>query len=376
MSEARRALLEWVVHEDQVVHVSTFAHLSKEDLPPVVCPVCGEEVILKRGTKRAHHYAHYPKSICAATAPESATHLNVKFYLAEVLEASRKLSVVVDCAYREISVDGPRDLECPGSRVVPLAKEWDEVLVERRLTSLRPDLLLVKGGEPLAAVEVHHTNAVSKNKAGRLAELDLKWVEVAADSDLFRADGWTPDDPMPVERMQPGEPWVCDYHLEHRARERALEERRVQQAKRQAKRENERQRLIAECRTLFWRIVDLYGPTGRVARRLYRARGWFPDGAEKAKRIWIESFPDGSVFFHSVDNPRGRRSWVELQEHFDKHLEDLNQRGFTIDSPMDWLEHEDFASKQPVGYQAFPMRCQWDAEQESWRRMDRLADTT
>lgn len=59
-------------------------HLSKKVSPHVVderlkgktfyCPVCHEPLILKKGTKRKHHFAHYQKTTCDHTYGESLYH--------------------------------------------------------------------------------------------------------------------------------------------------------------------------------------------------------------------------------------------------------------------------------------------------------------
>jgi competence protein CoiA len=53
------------------------------------CPFCFEEVILKRGARRTHHFAHKTLSACAAGSGESALHHLAKIEIYESLTASQ-----------------------------------------------------------------------------------------------------------------------------------------------------------------------------------------------------------------------------------------------------------------------------------------------
>ncbi|MEQ1634039.1 MAG: competence protein CoiA family protein, partial [Planctomycetota bacterium] len=111
------ASLTWVVVDGALWDVSEFAHLSRKDRPTALCPQCGRSTILKLGKVRAHHAAHKKDDACAATAPETALHLNAKFHLA------RELRQVATVNLRE-ACQSP---ECEQVRQRAWAVSWDAV---------------------------------------------------------------------------------------------------------------------------------------------------------------------------------------------------------------------------------------------------------
>jgi competence protein CoiA len=59
-------------------------HTNKEQ-KPFTCPQCEEEVILKKGIKKVHHFAHKPPVNCNFGAGESQKHYEVKKAIYEAL---------------------------------------------------------------------------------------------------------------------------------------------------------------------------------------------------------------------------------------------------------------------------------------------------
>lgn len=179
--------LEWVRSGDKIVHVSDVAHIEK---PGCTCPECNEVVTLRRGEIRRHHAAHRPGSRCAlSSAGESVEHFNTKYYIARELRKTDALRAVLKCR------------ECRKETVVAVVFGYDEVKVEQRLgDKLQPDILLLRGGVAIGCVEVFVSNQISLNKAERLAQNSITWIEVEA-SNIFShssgADGWTYDAPIP-----------------------------------------------------------------------------------------------------------------------------------------------------------------------------------
>ncbi|OGP68524.1 MAG: hypothetical protein A2031_06420 [Deltaproteobacteria bacterium RBG_19FT_COMBO_43_11] len=52
--------------------------LTEKYQAPFFCPACGDEVILKKGGKREHHFAHKPPFDCIYSSGESQKHYKVK----------------------------------------------------------------------------------------------------------------------------------------------------------------------------------------------------------------------------------------------------------------------------------------------------------
>ncbi len=195
-----RARLEWVVLDGRPRHVTDFAGLRRSERPACACPGCGEHVTLKLGEVLAPHAAHRG-SRCGTTAGESALHHNAKFHLAAQLAVGG-----TELLFAEV---------CPSCET-PLPPRswpmgWDQVQVELRLGTRRPDIVLSRGGRAVGGVEVFATHAVDPEKAAALAAMGLPWLEVRAQTILRSgSDGtWMPPTPLPVHRSAPGGAMPC-----------------------------------------------------------------------------------------------------------------------------------------------------------------------
>ncbi|MEL6348344.1 MAG: competence protein CoiA family protein [Myxococcota bacterium] len=189
--------LSWVMWEGRACHVSTFAGLAPSQRPAVYCPACQGPVVLRLGEQVAHHAAHRVGQDCAATAPESALHLNCKLYLAEQLSGRARLSIRMPCA---AGLSG-----CQGTVQGVWRSGWDTVAVEMGFGARRPDLSLMRGDRPLAALEVRVHSAVTDQKRADLAALRLPWIETRGSPQLLT---WTADDPLPIDAWS-GPPLYC-----------------------------------------------------------------------------------------------------------------------------------------------------------------------
>ena len=158
------------------------------------CPGCRTPLLLRRGQVRSPHFAHKTLGFCA---PETALHQGVKLWIAQMLRkglggrGGRMPRVQVPCA-------GTKQLEgldfawrCPGEAWFSLEHlAFDDVAVERETPEgLRPDLLLLRQGEPVLGIEVRVTHAVDAVKA---AKTTYPWVEVEANRFLASPRSWRP----------------------------------------------------------------------------------------------------------------------------------------------------------------------------------------
>lgn len=65
------------------------------------CPQCDEMVILKKGTKVIHHFAHHPFQDCEWWEPESQLHLEMKLFIKNLFEKQwSNYSKIVELEYR------------------------------------------------------------------------------------------------------------------------------------------------------------------------------------------------------------------------------------------------------------------------------------
>jgi competence protein CoiA len=65
--------------------------VSKDD-GPFSCPMCNENVLVKKGRVKTHHFAHVPSSSCTYGVGESEAHRRAKVEISEALRTHRSVS--------------------------------------------------------------------------------------------------------------------------------------------------------------------------------------------------------------------------------------------------------------------------------------------
>jgi len=122
-------------------------NVTKKD-GPFFCPECNGEVLVKKGTKKVHHFAHIPPTTCVYGEGETELHRKAKMELFQALSQ-----------YDELS----------------------EVQLERGLGEVRPDVSFVYNNT-LFAIEVQASN--------------LDWKEISRRTSIYQQKGipvlWTP----------------------------------------------------------------------------------------------------------------------------------------------------------------------------------------
>ncbi len=370
---APHVALAWVRGPDgALVAVSAFAHLAPLDRPRVTCPVCREAVVLHLGDVRAHHAAHASTSRCPLRAPESALHFNTKNALAAALRATRigqggeapppvpPFLVRHRCAQRGgvpgESVSTLGTVPCSAVLDVPLlpAGAWDTVAVEPTLASQRrPDVLLLRGAQPIAALEVRHTHALDNPKVERFHHEGLAWLEVVAAASLYEEfTAWRPDQPLPVLRTSMLVGWACDYH---RGRLAAATTR------------------PARVPTpVVARVVDVYPATGpRLRTVVYLCacqRGRRLTDATLLRRDQpttpLATVPDGERARVLAAAHEAFRTWAAAERA-------RLGRGTRLDSPGGWQPPASLGSEDAwmvAGTILHPPRYQRDATTRAWVR--------
>jgi hypothetical protein len=144
------------------------------------CPGCGVPVVLRKGRHRRAHFAHRSGEGCSS---ESVLHRAAKRCILRVVRAW-------------LAGDGPRpcvsrscpSFTCDGGIVQDLPEDVTGVSEEVRLPDGSiADLVLYRGEEPVAAVEVVVTHAVDEHKSERLA---IPWMAVLAEDVMERPYWW------------------------------------------------------------------------------------------------------------------------------------------------------------------------------------------
>jgi hypothetical protein len=165
--------LAWALDRDgRKVAAAALDPASRRSRAPFRCPGCGDPLVPHLGSVRARHFAHEPGSTCPLTSPETALHLNAKERLLFLCEEafSERGRVVLRA-------------RCPGCRrpmPLDLAEVGDEARDEERLGALRPDVLILRSGRPVLALEVLVTHAVDAEKEAALAALGVPAAEIDA----------------------------------------------------------------------------------------------------------------------------------------------------------------------------------------------------
>jgi hypothetical protein len=151
------------------------------------CPACERPVILRRGEKKRAHFAHRP---CpdGSCGLESVLHMTAKLMVAGAVRAWLAKEAERPVFLRACA--GLRTSYGCGNAVEHRLPHVDDVLVERNTSDgLRPDMVLVKDGTHVAAIEIFATHAVDTEKQHRMM---LPWVELRAEDVVRLERVWLP----------------------------------------------------------------------------------------------------------------------------------------------------------------------------------------
>ncbi len=361
--------LVWVLVDGIPRHVSEFAGESPRRRPVARCAQCGRRLLLKLGRVRRHHAAHAPRDLCSATGPETALHLDCKLAIAAVLRASAGPHSLLSIEQR---CPGAAHETCDERRITAWVRGWDAASVEQRVadvSAVRPDITLLRSGEPVGAIEVVATNALSPDKERMLQAIGVQWIEVMATDALSELGGWTIERPLPVARDSRGAVWRCRVHA---ARHRVLTA--DDDARRAAEREAERSTRMLRAA----RVVDLYHAAGRRERFIYRVSELLVDGGLAAICLHRGGVEVARIDVESASDARAR-AWPGLRVAFNDDVARLARDPDSFaDSPMRWARGDAAenivaeALTDFVGHDAtplasrFPRRWFYAPEQVRW----------
>lgn len=165
--------LAWALDRDgKKVAVTALDPASRRSRAPFRCPGCEDPLVPHLGNVRARHFAHEPGSACPLTAPETALHLNAKerllFLCGEAFSGRGRVILRARCP------------ACRRAMPLDLAEVGDEARDEERIGPLRPDVVVLKSGQPVLALEVLVTHAVDAEKEAALAALGVPAAEIDA----------------------------------------------------------------------------------------------------------------------------------------------------------------------------------------------------
>ncbi|GGO40478.1 competence protein CoiA family protein [Deinococcus humi] len=143
------------------------------------CMECGGNLHVKRGPKKAAHFAHDSEDLTGCTG-ESVTHLAAKRLLRKQLQAELAQESLVKWMQHCSGAQGG----CRMRSVLPQGHEvqgmW-EVLEEVTHGRYRFDVAVIVSGKAIFGFEVYHRHLVPEQKA---ADLDVPWLELVAEDIL------------------------------------------------------------------------------------------------------------------------------------------------------------------------------------------------
>jgi len=144
------------------------------------CPGCNSPLLLRRGEMRRAHFAHRRGDGCS---PDSQLHRAAKRRVVQVIEAWK------DGSGPRPSVARPcPSVDCDGGITQDLPDDVTHAREEVRLADGSvADVVLFRGDEHAAAVEILVTHRVGPDKAARMP---LPWLELRADDVLERPYWW------------------------------------------------------------------------------------------------------------------------------------------------------------------------------------------
>ena len=129
------------------------------------CIGCKEDVFLKQGRIRSHHFCHYPTSQCTyyIHSSESEIHKNAKLRIKSILEQKHEISLLRECStchkYEQYDLpilSNTSNIELEYRFKIQLCQ-----IVPYTTVEYIADVAYIDAGEPLCMIEVYHTHLTS-----------------------------------------------------------------------------------------------------------------------------------------------------------------------------------------------------------------------
>ncbi len=168
----RQLNLIYALKSEKIVHISEVESGLKCDC---ICPACGAQLVAKKGSKMAHHFAHHAGENCEY-GYESSLHLAAK----DILSKAKKMVippvyVVFPDSYKK------KELVCE-AKEIPI----DHVELEKRYGGVVPDIIVYTGNKQFF-VEIYVTHAIDATKLKKLQSANISTIEI----DLSKKDSTT-----------------------------------------------------------------------------------------------------------------------------------------------------------------------------------------
>jgi hypothetical protein len=328
----------WVLVDGILREVSEFAHILPRKRPAAICPVCQCPVILKLGSIRTHHYAHHPGDVCIITQPETALHLNTKFFIYKQLLKTSVLYIGQSCSGN-----------CGKDRRSVWLRDWESLQIEYTFDAFRPDIAMVSEGQVVGAIEITVTHPTDEPKAKHYEERGIRWVEVRACESIYQGDvAWMPESPLPFSSYHPRfEKWVCNDCEE-------------QQRKEQERREYEKHNYEVIHAA---KMIDFYYRSGKKYREVYLVMKRVRDA--QWVKAWVQT--ENNVVVASEDAPITKESLRRLGQAVQQRIEQYAQKAMVVDDYFmewrSWMTGKKFVARD---IERYPFRYIWSGQECKW----------
>lgn len=362
--------LKYCLLDGEIRDVTDFANLARGQRPDVTCIECGSRLLLKLGKIKAHHAAHLPDaSPCLLNTPEGALHLNTKLYVAGQINSGSKLYLQQKCVgtdyriKRGITYVRKSYRNCSTTRGHWWIEDWDEVIVEKRLTDVRPDIVLMRNGSVLAAIEIFSTHAVDDEKREKFQRAGILWIEIKAHGSScdqrFTESGneekWTLLEPLPWHDMRPLLPdWRCESCSELQAipvRERREHEVQRTLALVRKRRQDELQKKYGDPgknRVLFAQAFELRHASGeRSLQEVFILERNDPVTSECEVYVRLGRNSLEPWISESSADPNAKR---RLNERFKRWKESLSNSCSILSLTNGWIDERSYFRKITENY--------------------------
>ena len=140
-----------------------------------LCPICDNEVVLKRGEVRRPHFAHKPDTACSG---EGVRHKVAKQMIYLMYLRTVRTVMVSVTTFR-------RCPNCSQGVLFPQTPQYDDVAREVNVGRHRVDVALLRDGKPVSGIEVQDTHPVDDEKWDAFKKLGFPCIEVEA-KDVIR----------------------------------------------------------------------------------------------------------------------------------------------------------------------------------------------
>ena len=137
-----------------------------------VCPGCGAELVARKGSQRAHHFAHHNSAECNY-GPESALHFRAKNVFLTEPYLLLPLLMITDTEAKKSNPE-LNLMDAIEGEVAQLS----QVETEKHLGSFKPDVTaIIQTGEQID-IEIHVSHKVDMEKHRKVQNADRLMVEI------------------------------------------------------------------------------------------------------------------------------------------------------------------------------------------------------